>query len=385
MELLKLIVLNAARHKLRSGLTIIGVSVAILAFCMLRTLVDAWHIGAEASSPNRLITRSKISLVNLLPVAHGAKIHRVPGVASVGHGLWFAGIYKDKKNFFAQFAVSGRGYLDIYPEFILSDGEKTAFERERNACVAGRKLADRFGWKIGDIIQLKGTLFPGDLQLVLRGIYRAARENVDETVFFFRYDFLNERLKTVFPQAVDKTGWFLVQIQDADRAAEISLEIDGQFSNSLAETVTETEKAFQLGFIAMTEAIVTAIRVISLVVIVIILIVMGNTMAMTARERSPEYAALKTLGFRSWFLFRLIAGESLAIAAAGGLVGMVSAYPTAILFHGFLSDFLPVFRIEPSTLWVAMAASLAVGFLAALAPALRVMRMSISDGLRHVG
>jgi putative ABC transport system permease protein len=385
MELLKLIVLNAGRHKLRSCLTILGVAVAVLAFCMLRTLVSAWHIGADASSPKRLITRNKISLVNLLPVAYRAKILRTSGVSAVGHGLWFAGVYKDKKNFFAQFAVSGRDYLDLYPEFMLTEPEKVQFERERNACVVGRKLADRFSWKVGDIIRLKGTIFPVDLDLVLRGVYRGAHENTDETAFFFRYDLLNERLKTVFPQVVDKTGWFLVQIRDAERAAEISLEIDGQFANSLAETVTETEKAFQLGFIAMTEAIVTAIRVISMVVIVIILIVLGNTMAMTARERSQEYAALKTLGFRSWFLFRLIAGESLAIAACGGLLGVLCAYPAAKLFHGLLSDFLPVFRVDASTLAVAAAASLTIGLLAALAPAIRVSRMSISEGLRHLG
>jgi putative ABC transport system permease protein len=385
MEILRLIIRNVFRHKLKAILTILGVAVAMLAFCMLATLLAAWQVGVEASSPNRLVTRNKISLIYMLPLAYRNRILQVSGVTGIGHGLWCGGIYKDKKNFFPQLAVSGSDYLNLFPEFLLAQAEKKEFDKERNAAIAGRKLADRFGWKPGDMIPLQGTIFPGNIELVLKGIYRGAQKNTDETALFFRWEYLNEQLRKTVPDRVDKTGWYIVQIKDPSRAAEISQEIDALFENSLAETLTETEKAFQLGFVQMTDAIVASIQVISIVVIAIILIVLANTMAMTARERSSEYAVLKALGFRSWFLFRLICGESVAIAMIGGLAGVIMSYPAAILFHQWLEAFLPVFEVETTTLVVALNASFVVGILAALVPALRIIRVPIAEGLRHLG
>lgn len=385
MDLLKLILRNVFRHKLRSGLTILGVAVAMLSFGILRTLVEAWYLGVETSEANRLVTRNKISLIYSLPVAYKNRIQQIPGVDGIAHGLWYGGIYKEKKNFFPQLGISGSEYLDLYPEFLVSEKEKKAFDRERNAAIAGSKVARRFGWKIGDIIPLQGTIYPGNIELVLRGIYRGARKNVDETAFFFRYDYLNEQLKKTSPDKADKAGWYLVRIKDSDRAAEISQEIDALFASSLAETLTETEKAFQMGFVAMTEAIVVAIRVISIVVIAIILIVLANTMAMTARERSSEYAVLKTLGFGPWFLFALIAGESVAIALIGGIGGALLTVPGGKVFQARLEAFLPVFQVSGFTIVLILAISLLVGLIAALPPVVRVSRLVIADGLRHMG
>lgn len=385
MEILKLIIRNVFRHKLRAMLTILGVAVAMLAFCMLTTLVDAWQIGVESSSPNRLVTRNKISLIYSLPLAYRNRILQVSGVTGIGHGVWYGGIYKDKKNFFAQFAVSGSDYLNLYPEFLLSQEKKKEFDKDRNAAIAGRKLAERFGWKIGDVIPLQGTFFPGNIELVLKGVYRGAQTTTDETALFFRWDYLNEQVKKTLPHRVDRAGWYVVQIKDPGRSAEISQEIDSLFENSLAETLTETEKAFQLGFVQMTDAIVLSIQVISIVVIAIILIVLANTMAMTARERSSEYAVLKALGFRPWFICRLISGESITIAIIGGLAGAVATYPAARLFHPWLESFLPVFEVAGRTLVEALIASLIVGILAALAPAIRIIRSPIAEGLGHLG
>jgi len=385
MDLIKLILRNIFRHRLRSGLTILGVAVAMLAFCILRTLVAAWYLGVDASSPDRLVTRNKISLIYSLPIAYKNKILQVQGVKNVAYGAWYGGVYIDKKNFFPQFALSGTDYLDIYPEYLISDSARNAFERERNAAIAGRKLVERFGWKIGDVIPLQGTIYPGKLELVLKGVYKGARKNVDETALFFRWDYLNEQAKKTFPERADRVGWYMVQIKEPNRAAEVSEETDALFRNSLAETLTETEKAFQLGFVAMTDAIVGAIQVISVVVIGIILMVLANTMAMTARERSGEYAVLKTLGFRKWFVFALIAGESLAIAAIGGIAGAILSFPGAMIFRKQLEAFLPVFEVEPSTIALLLAVSLVVGLLAALPPAVKASRMSIAEGLRHIG
>jgi putative ABC transport system permease protein len=385
MELLKLIVRNVFRHTLRAGLTMLGVAIAVLAFCLLSTLVAAWQAGVDASSPNRLVTRNKISLIYSLPLAYKSRIHQVSGVTDLGHGSWYGGIYKDKKNFFAQFAVCGSEYLDLFPEFRFSLGAKQAFDKERSAAVAGRKLVQRFGWKIGDVIPLQGTIFPGNIELVLKGIYWGAHRGTDETAFFFRWDFLNERLKTTMPERADRVSWYFIRIKEAERAAEISREIDRLFENSLAETITETEKAFQAGFVAMTEAIMISIQVISVVVIVIILIVLANTVAMTARERSSEYAVLKTLGFRPWFLFRLVAGESVALAMIGGVIGTLLTYPAVWIVHPQVDAFLPILDVKTSTLVAALVVSLVVGLLAALPPILRIMRQQIADGLRHIG
>jgi putative ABC transport system permease protein len=385
MELLKLIIRNVFRHKLRSCLTIVGIAVAMLAFGVLRTLVNTWYVRVENSSENRLVTRNKTSLIYSLPVAYKTKILQVAGVSGIAYGIWYGGIYKDRKNFFAQLGISGTEYLGLYPEFVVPDSAKEAFERERNSAIAGQRLAERFGWKIGDVIPLQGTIFPGKVELVLRGIYKGARTNVDETVFFFKWDYLNEILKKTLPDRADKVGWYVIRVKDADRAAEIAKEVDTLFASSLAETITETEKAFQLGFVAMTNAIVGAVQVISIVVIGIILIVLANTMAMTARERSSEYAVLKTLGFPPWFLFLLISGESVAIAMLGGIAGAALSFPGARLFQAQLENFLRVFEISGSTVVLIVGVSFLVGLLAALPPAVRVSRMRIVEGLRHVG
>lgn len=383
--MITLILRNAFRHPLRAALTILGVAVAMLSFGILTTLVGAWYVGVESSSANRLVTRNKISLVYMLPLAYRTKILQVQGVEGVGHGIWYGGIYKDKKNFFPQLAISGVDYLNLFPDILISDAEKKVFESQKNAAIAGRKLAQRFGWNIGDLITLQGAIFPGKVELILTGIYEGRRKNVDETTLFFRYDYINEQLKTTMPQLADRVGWYLVRVRDGDRAAEISQEIDALFRNSLAETLTETEKAFQQGFVAMTEAIVSAIKVISVVVIGIILIVVGNTMAMTARERSAEYAVFKTLGFGPLFLFAIIAGESVSLAVMGGILGAALTIPVAAVFQLQLQSFLPVFEVEKQTLAYIVMLSFCVGFAAAIPPAWQVRRTGIAEGLRYVG
>jgi putative ABC transport system permease protein len=357
----------------------------MLAFGILRTLVGSWYIGVESSSANRLVIRNKISLVYMLPLAYKNRILQVNGISGLGFGIWYGGIYQDKKNFFPQFAISGLDYLNLYPEFLLPEAQKKAFETDRNSAIVGRSTAERFGWKIGDVIPIQGTIYPGTIELTLKGIYKGAQKNTDQTALFFHYDYLNERLKKSLPDRADKVGWFLVRIKDAGEAPSISEEIDAVFNNSLAETLTETEKAFQMGFVAMTEAILTVVRVISLVVIGIILIVLANTMSMTARERSAEYAVLKTLGFGPQFIFCLICGESLALALSGGLIGAILSFPGGMLFQAELKSFLPVFDITWGTILLIMLVSFIVGFLAAVPPAIRACRISISEGMRHVG
>ena len=380
-----LVLRNAFRHRLRTTLTIVGIIVAITAFGLLRTIVDAWYAGAEASSSARLITRSSVSLVFSLPLNYAQKIRQVEGVSSVAWANWFGGVYVSERNFFAQFAISGASYLDMYPEFVLSDGERKAFLADRVGAVAGRKLADKYGWKVGDQIPLRGTIYPGTWTFTLRGIYDGAEAGTDTSTFFFHFDYLNESIKRLYPRRGDQTGVFVERLRDPEAAAAVSQAIDTTFRNSLAETLTETEKAFQLGFVAMSEAILLAIQAVSYVVIVIIMAVMANTMAMTARERYGEYATFKALGFSNGFVVMLIVAESLGIALLGGLLGVAFTFPMADVFASSVGSILTGFRVSESTIGLQVGAAFVIGLVAAAVPAWNAARIRIVDGLRAIG
>ncbi len=383
--LLKILLRNAFRHKLRTVLTICGIAVAIMAFGLLRTVVSAWYAGVEASSANRLITRNATSLVFPLPLAYKDKIRSIEGVTLVSYGNWFGGVYITERNFFANFAIEPRVYLEQYPEYVLSGQEKEAFLRDRRGCIAGANLARRFNWKVGDNITLKGTIFPGDWELVLRGIYRGREDNINENQFFFHWDYLNESLRKTQPGRADQVGFYVITIAHAQEAAMISDRIDALFRNSFAETHTETEKAFQLGFVSLSEAILTAIRLISLVVIAIIMAVAANTMGMSVRERLGEYAVLKTLGFGNLYVSLIILGESLVIALLGGLMGMAGTFPASQMVGRAVGDYFPVFMVTRQTLCLAFSAALLVGVVASLFPMWRASTVPVAEGLRRVG
>jgi putative ABC transport system permease protein len=385
MHFLKLVLRNMLRHKLRTALTVLGLVVAVLAFGLLRTVVDAWYAGTEGASSTRLVTRNSISLVFPLPINYQERIRRTDGVTAISHASWFGGVYVTEKNFFPQFAVNGNSYFNLYPEYLIPEQEMKAFRVDRKGCVIGRKLANTYGFKVGDTVPLRGTIYPGTWSFTVRAIYDGAKAGTDTSQLFFHWDYLNESLKKAGARRTDHVGVYVVQISEADRAAEISDAIDASFRNSLAETLTETEKAFQLGFVAMTEAIVVAIRIVSFVVIAIILAVMANTMSMTARERIREYATLKALGFGPFFLAALICGESLAIALSGALIGILLTFPVADRFSKEVGTLFPVFEVSAETIYMQIAAAVTVGLAAAILPAIRAARVPIVAGLRNVG
>jgi len=382
--MISLIAHNTTRRKLRSGLTILGLAIAVMSFVVIRTSVLAWYAGAEAASPNRLVTINAVSMVFSMPVAYKERIEKIDGVTSVACFEWFGGVYIDPKNFFPQFAVDHENYFDMCPEFVIPPDQKEQFFAERNSVVVGRKLADRFGWSVGDAIRLTGTIFPGDWDFVIRAIYTGAKEATDETLWFFHYDYLDERMRAESPSRAGEVGSFVVQIDDPTRAAEISEKIDNLFINSLAETRTETEEAFQLSFIALASSIILGLEIISFLVIGIILLVLANTMAMTARERVSEYAVMKTLGFRRFHIIGLIYGESMFMAIVGGVLGLIISHPVNILIKTAVSNFFPVFEADNMTLIMAMAAAISVGLLAAVFPSVKAIKTPIVDGLRII-
>lgn len=384
MFLLRMLLKNAFRHRLRTVLTMVGLVVAICAFGLLRTIVDAWYAGAEASSSTRLITRSATSLTVPLPMSYAQRLRAVDGVSGVSWSNWFGGIYITERNFFPQFAVDGATYLPLYPEFVLSDDQRVAWLRDRQGVVVGRKLADKFGWKLGDSIPLRGTIYSGTWTFTLRGIYDGVDNSIDENQMLIHWAYINETMRARGRTRGDFVGVYVLGIRDPANAAVISQRIDEQFRNSLAETLTETEKAFQLGFVAMSEAILVALQAVSYIIVVIIMAVMANTMTMTARERLAEYATLKALGFGPGFVVRLLFGESLFIALFGGLAGVLLTLPLAAAFANLAGTLFPVFRVSGTTMALQLAAALIVGVVAAAWPAWKMSRIDIVAGLRHV-
>ncbi len=385
MRVLKLVYKNMLRHKLRSSLTVLGIAIAVLAFCLLRTVVTAWNSGVESSAANRLIVRQAVSFIFPLPEAYAERIRNLPGVDMVSWANWFGGVYIDKNQFFARLAVDADTYFQVYPELLVPPDQLAQFKKERNACIIGSQLADRFHLKLGDLMTMEGDIYPGQWEFVVRGIYTPRDKVTDPSNMLFHWKYIDERMRQESPTRAGDVGWYIVKIHDAADAARISQAIDGLFANSRAETKTETERAFQQDFLASASAILTAMNVISFVIIGIIMLVLGNTMIMAARERIREYAVLKTLGFRGSHIVGLIAGESLLIAGIGGFVGMMLSFPmTAGFAEAMPKGWFPVFELEPTTVILAFTAAIMVGVLASLFPILRALNTRIVDGLRQL-
>jgi putative ABC transport system permease protein len=357
-----------------------------MAFGLLRTVVTAWYAGVEASAPDRLVTRQAVSFIFPLPYSYRDQIAKIPGVQQVTFLNWFQGVYIDKNQFFARLAVDAETIFDVYPEFLVDKDQLQAFKRERNSCIIGTDLAKQYNLKLGDIMQVEGDIYPGTWQFMIRGIYRPRDKSTDGTQMFFHWQYLDERLRQESPTRAGEVGWYVVRIADPAQAGSTSGQIDALFRNSRAETKTETERAFQQGFVAAASAIITAMNFISFVIIGIIMLVVGNTMIMSARERTREYAVFKTLGFSAGHLIGLILGESLLISLLGGGLGLLLTFPFVEGFAAVVpKGFFPVFNVEPITVILAASSALVVGVAASIFPVQRTLTTRIVDGLGHVG
>jgi putative ABC transport system permease protein len=386
MKIFKLVLKNSLRHKLRTFLTILGIAIAVIAFNVMQTVVSAWYIGVEASSPNRLITRQAISFIFPLPLAYRDKIAQIEGVEEVTYANWFQGVYIDKDQFFARLAVDVETIFKVYPEFVISEEELATFKKERNSCVIGLDIAKRYDLKIGDVMNIEGDIYPGNWDFVVKGIYYPRDKSTDATQMFFHWTYLDERMNTLGSGRTGEVGWYIIKISDPSKSAEVSEEVDMLFKNSLAETKTETEAAFQQSFIQSSSAILTSMNVISFVIIGIIMLVLGNTMIMAARERTREYAVFKTLGFSASHLVGLIMGESLIISAFGGGLGLLLTFPIVAGFAEFMpKGWFPIFEVQAITIVIAVLSALLIGIFASIFPIQKALRTAIVDGFRFVG
>ncbi len=300
MRVLKLIFKNALRHKLRTSLTILGMAIAVMAFGVLRTVVDMYYEGLEATAANRLITRQSVSFIFPLPISYRDQIAKIPGVETVSFANWFGGTYKDKNNFFARMGADPETIFDVYPEYLVSAKELETFKQERNSCIIGSEIAKQYGFKIGDIIPLDGDIYPGKWEFVVRGIYKPRDKSTDATQMFFHWSAIDERMKVDMPRRAGNVMWYIIKIKDPAQAATISEQVDALFKNSSNSTKTETERAFTQGFISGASSLLNAMNAVSYIIIGIIMLVLGNTMIMSARERTCEYAGTEDIGFFRW-------------------------------------------------------------------------------------
>ncbi len=379
MRHLHLVWRNLLRRKTRTIFTFLSVAIAFVLFGVLATIRVAFNYGVEVAGADRLIMIHKVSFINFLPISYQERIKTVKGVSDATHATWFGGIYQDPSNFFSQMAVEPDEWLRMYPEYVLPEDQKKAWLANRVGAIAGRAVAERFGWKVGDRIPIQGTIFQGGVwEFTIDGIFDGDREGVDTNQFFFHNKYLWE--KAVFGE--DMVGWYIIRVEDPKASAEVAQRVDALFANSPYETKTSTEKAFVQAFANQVGDIGAILTAILVAVFFTILLVTGNTMAQSIRERTSELAVLKTLGYSNALVLAMVLGESLTIAVAGGGVGLLLAWlisrqgdPTGGL--------LPAFFFPPGDLILGVALVFGLGLAAGVLPALRAMRLRIVDALRR--
>lgn len=381
MKYLHLIWTDLFRKKARTFLTVLSIVVAFLLFGLLDAVRVAFTVHESVEGANRLITSSKLSIIQPLPYADLVQIQHVPGVEAVAFANWFGGIYQERKNFFANFAVSPN-FLDLYPEFLLPDEQKRAFATTRTAAVVGENLAKRFGWKIGDKIPLEATIFlaadgGNTWTFDLVGIFRArdTRDRGQEDQMWFRYDYFDEG--RILSKGT--VGWYVVQVVDPGRADSVAQAIDKLFANSVAETKTQTEKQFSMDFVRQMGDIGLIVTSIMGAVLFTILLLTGNTMSQTVRERIPELAVLKTIGFSNQSLLWLVLSESLLLVAMGGVGGLLLASIAADLLSAAFRG--GAFSVGLQSWLTGGLLMLLLGLSVGLPPGVRAMRLRIVDAL----
>jgi putative ABC transport system permease protein len=375
---------NLGRKKVRTTLTILSILVAFILYGLLGSLKLAFTVGPDIVGANRLVTINKISLILSQPESYAARIAQIEGVKEVAHANWFGAYYQDKKNQFAQFAVNPDAWFSVYSELILPEEQFKAWRQDRIGAVVGEKLAARFGWKVGDRIPLISTIHRHDgdyrWEFVIDGIFSAKNKRVDTSNMLFRYDYFDEARDW----GKGEIGWIVFTIDDPAHAAGVAKQIDDMFTNSPAETRTSTEQAFAESFVKQFGDIGLIVSLILTAVFFTMLLVSGNTMAQSVRERIPELAVLKTIGFGDFTMLALVLAEALLIALLGALIGLGVSAVAVQGIAAAISGFLPGLAFTPAMFAQGLGYAVLFGVLAGLMPALQAMRLSIANALsRH--
>jgi putative ABC transport system permease protein len=389
MKFLGLVFSNLKRKKLRTTLTLLSIFVAFLLFGFLAAIKAAFLAGVDIAGADRLIVRHKFALIQPLPQSYEAKIEAVPGVDAVAALTWFGGIYKDPKNFIATFPTDPDKYLNMYPEVVVAPDVLAKWKQTRNGAIVGKTTFDRFansdGWKIGNRIPFTSPIWgqpagQAAWEFEIVGVYTAGKKGADDTMVIFRYDYFDEARQ----ERKGNVGWFGVRVKDASQAAEVASRIDAQFANSPHETKAETEAAFAAGFASQVGDIGKIVMGVVSAVFFTILIVAGNTMGQSVRERTEEIGVLKAMGYPNGLVLVLVLAESCVLALLGGLIGLGLAW-LVTLGGSPAPRMLPVFVIPERDLVLGAVFAVALGVLAGAIPALYAMRLQIAVALRRNG
>jgi len=380
MRYLPLLVANLGRRKIRTALTIGSFAVALFLFGLLGAIHYGFRQGIDIAGADRLVVIGRTSIIQPLPLSYLARLKRVPGVLDAAHSTWLGGVYQDPKNFFPQFAIVPDDWRRMYPEYVVPDAQWKAFVDDRQGAVIGARLAERFGWKIGDRIPLKmpGYLGGGAWEFNVRAIYHGTRPNDDQTQLWMQHAYLYEKAPPYWRGIV---GWYVVRVNNPDHAIQIAHAIDAEFANSASETRTQTESAFAAAFMKQMGNIEFLLLSIGAVVFFTLLLVTGNTMAIAVRERTNELAVLKAIGYSARLVLVLVLAESVVIAAVGGALGLWLARGVATqdITQGLLALYLPV-----SAFVLGGVVTVATGLLAGLLPAIGAMRLNVATALRRL-
>jgi putative ABC transport system permease protein len=383
MTLGTFVIRSAFRNKRRSLLTMVSISFSLLLLTLMICIWRSFYVDQVApEAARRLITRDRVSLAFFLPAFYRDKIRAVPGVSAVTPITWFGGRYIDDRpeHFFAQLATDPDEYLKVASDKIIPPDEVTAWRRDRAGAIVDTTLAKKYGWKIGDRVTLQGTIFPTNLDLTIRGIYH---RDPPQNALYFNAKYLEEAV----PWFKGQAGWYAAQIDSADHVGTASKTIDEMFRNSPLQTKSESEKAFQLGFVASLGNVKLFILGICGAVVFTIMLVSANTMAMSVRSRTREVAVLKTLGFTRQRVLSIFVSESVALALAGGGLGVGVAIPVIwLLTRSFIAIGVPLaMKVNPPAAGLSLLVALMLGLVSGYLPAYRASRMNIVDGLRHIG
>jgi putative ABC transport system permease protein len=388
MNLGRLVRRHAVSHPVRAILTVAAVTVAIFLFCFLRSIVTSLDAAVNESSSRRIITASAVSLFQSLPVTYQPAIADIDGVASVSRLTWFGGVYKEPENFFAQFGSDPRTLLQQYPEVVLqTEQQKQDWFDDRRGAIVGVGLVREYGFKVGDTVPLKGTIYPradgSEWEFTIRGIYHSTRANVDEMTMYFHWPYLDETLEKGVAYGPRGTSVFLIRLADGYEGAEVSAAIDDYYAGGPQRTRTQPEAAFQADFVNMLGNLPTFLGLIGAAVLVAILFGVVNTMTIAARERMRVMGILKALGFPRQVPARLYLLESIGFVATGGALGMALGWASQGAFRAKLGTQVPMYHVAPETyLWAALLC-VVIGLAGGAAPALGAARLRAVDALRR--
>jgi putative ABC transport system permease protein len=382
MKFSRLILANLFRKKVRLMLTLGSFAVALFLFAFLAVVKDAFNRGADVAGADRLITINRTSIINLIPLSYRDKILRIQGVKVVTHNNWFGGVYQDEKNFFPQFVIDPENQRKVFPELIVPEDQWANFLKDRQGAVVGAKTAERFHWKIGDRVPIKTTLYGGgSWEFNIDGIYHGKKPENDETQFWFQWDYFQERVPSILKGQI---GWYVLRLDSPDDAVRVAKAIDDEFANSPNETKTQTESSFAANWVKQFGNIKFLILSIGAVVFFTLLLVTGNTMAISVRERTGELAVLKAIGFGDKTVLFFVLAESMAISLFGGLLGLGLATLAVPGLAKALNGLLPSLVLSNSTLATGLGVALLVGLISGLLPGIMAMRMRVINALRRV-